>query len=634
MARPLVCALALASAAYGLAEQLVVQECPIFFSAAKRCDPLPPKSFLPAGAAAPLDWITPTPDLDVLVDLLDAMHVMQTAYFAPWLGTWPDAIDWTAAVTGTHVSGATRTLSEAVRWINRDRKGPVDWRLKANLVEKYFTQVTASYFGQDAFAIRNEAYDDILWVVLGWLEAIQLVNEHTDLHFSEEATGQEAENVVEFFSQTYHGNTWVPAFSHRARIFWELASKGWDTKLCGGGMIWNPRLLPYKNAITNELYIAASISMYLHFPGDDNMSPFSGEDGDAKANLPGPRDAKYLQAAVEGYKWLVSSNMTDKQGLYTDGFHISGYTDSGNNNTKCDQRDNVVLSYNQGVLLTGLRGLWDATGAPSFLWDGHRLIQNVIKASGFDLATNTTVDDLATLIPGRLPPWHGLGRAGVMEDPCDASGTCSQDGQTFKGIFFHHLTAFCARLTTPAASSGLNFDTRAFAAVAGSHGAACASYGGWLKHNARAALGTRDSHGRYGQWWTAGLLTANWTGPWPTMEDDGVPRDEASGTDYRNYGVPNSPPWRAGSPPSQEAVGSPTAQQHPMEAQTAHARADGSLMGWGELRKKREVDTEDNGADAAARDPNTRGRGRTVETQGGGLALLRAYWKIVLDPLI
>lgn len=628
MVRSLVCALALglASAAYGLSDQSAVHECPIFFSTAKRCDPIAPKSFLPADVVAPLDWITPTPDLDVLVDFLDAMHVMQEAYFAPWLGTWPSAIDWTAAVMGTHVSGATRTLTEAVRWINRDRKGPLDWRLKANLVEKYFTQVTASYFGQDAFAIRNQAYDDILWVVLGWLETIQLVNLHTDLHFSEEAAAiQEADNVIDAFSQTYHGNTYIPAFSHRARVFWELATKGWDTKLCGGGMIWNPRLLPYKNAITNELYIAASISMYLYFPGDDNASPFYKEDRNDTPHLHPPRDAKYLKAAVEAYKWLVSSNMTDKHGLYTDGFHISGYTDSGSNNTKCDERDNVVLSYNQGVLLTGLRGLWDATGASSYLADGHRLIQNVIRASGFDLAANKTIDDISSLKPGHLPRWHGLGRAGVMEDPCDASGTCSQDGQTFKGIFFHHLTAFCALLTTPNASSGMLFDARAFAAANSSHNAACSSYGGWLKHNARAALGTRDSHGRYGQWWTAGLLSANWTGPWPSMADDGIPH-EASGTDYRNYGVPNSPPWRA-APPSHVVVGGPTAQQHPMEAQPA--RADGWTWGGGEL-KKREAGMEGN----STKDPNMRGRGRTVETQGGGLALLRAYWKIVLDPLI
>ncbi|KAI4860381.1 glycoside hydrolase family 76 protein [Hypoxylon rubiginosum] len=630
MVLSLVCVLAVASAARGLSD---LQECPIFFSAAKRCDPIAPKSFLPADVAAVQGSKgSHSPDLGVLVDVLDAMHVMQTAYFAPWLGTWPDAIDWTAAVMGTHVSGATRSLSEALIHINPDRKSTVDWKLKSNLIERYFTQVTAYYFGQDAFAIRNEAYDDILWVVLGWLETIQLVNVHTDLHFGvnveqdvAEPQANTVQGIADFFSnQTYHGNTWIPAFSHRARIFWDLAEHGWDTKLCGGGMIWNPRLLPYKNAITNELFIAASISMYLYFPGDENASPFYQDSSTDRPNLDaqgGPRHAKYLKAAVEGYRWLANSNMTDRQGLYTDGFHISGYADAGNNNTKCDQRDNVVLSYNQGVLLTGLRGLWEATGALSYLSDGHRLIQNVIKASGYDLISGTAIDDISTLRPGQLPRWHGLGRAGVMEDPCDASGTCSQDGQTFKGIFFHHLTAFCAPLAAPAPESGTKVDARAFAAASDSHSQACSSYSAWLQHNARAALGTRDRDGKFGQWWTAGLLSASWAGPWPTMADDGVPH-ETSGTDYRNYGVPNRPPWRAA--PSEKGN---TKAQHPIEAPAAraHSRARAPM---GELKRKRQV-----GVDGAnARDPNARGRGRTVETQGGGLALLRAYWKIAHAP--
>ncbi|KAI1392812.1 glycoside hydrolase family 76 protein [Hypoxylon trugodes] len=582
-----------------------------------------------------------SPDLNVLVDVLDAMHVMQEDYFTPWLGTWPDAIDWTAAVMGTHISGAVRSLSEALIHINSDEESSIDWKFQSNLVDKYFAQITAYYFGQDAFAIRNEAYDDILWVVLGWLETIQLVNMHSDLHFKSDiknaATQPKTDNLQRisdfFLNQTYHGNLWIPAFAHRARIFWDLASTGWDTKLCGGGMVWNPRLLPYKNAITNELFIAASISMYLYFPGDDNTSPFFGfggsnDDSVNRANT-GARDAKYLKAAVEGYKWLVDSNMTDSRGLYTDGFHISGYTDTGNNNTKCDRRNNMVLSYNQGVLLTGLRGLWEATGAASYLLDGHKLIRNVIKASGYDLTLDTPVDEISTIYPRRLPRWHGLGRAGVMEDPCDASGTCSQDGQTFKGIFFHHLTAFCAPITTSAPESPTDPEMRAFIEIQKSHSEACSSYGGWLKHNVRAALGTRDKAGRFGQWWTAGLLKS-WDGPWPTMEDDGVPRD-ASEVDYRNYGVPNDTTWRAQPPnsgkpkshhPNWLHVADPDQIQKPLDGDIDTDAEDTPM---GELKKRQDENS-------AVKDPNRRGRGRTIETQGGGLALLRAYWKIAHAP--
>ncbi|KAI2622576.1 glycoside hydrolase family 76 protein [Hypoxylon sp. NC1633] len=613
-------------------------ECPIFFTEAKRCDPIAPKSFLPTNLEAiRQDKGFNPPDLNVLADVLDAMHVMQSKYFAPWLGVWPDSIDWTAAVMGTHVSGALRSLSEALVHIDSDQESVAGWKSKSNIIDNYFTQITAYYFGQDAFAIRNEAYDDILWVVLGWLETIQFVNVHNDLHFKlGTQDGVTApmmgsfHSISDFFSnQSYHGNIWIPAFAHRARIFWDLGSSGWDTKLCGGGMVWNPRLLPYKNAITNELFIAASISMYLYFPGDNNRSPFYGDEklGGSASHVAGrQRDAKYLKAAVEGYKWLVGSNMTDQQGLYTDGFHISGYADAGNNNTKCDRRNDVVLSYNQGVLLTGLRGLWEATGASSFLLDGHKLVQNVIKASGYDLASDTPVDNISTLESGRLPRWHGLGRAGVMEDPCDASGTCNQDGQTFKGIFFHHLTAFCAPLASPAPESGTNVHTRVFETVKESHRKACSSYGGWLKHNAQAALLTRDDDGKFGQWWTAGLL-GHWTGPWPTMADDGVPHD-TNGVDYRNYGVPNDTTWRAQPPsnggsakvhtPTQMPLASPDRFQRPLGGPAENAPMS-------ELEKRQ-------GKESELKDPNTRGRGRTVETQGGGLSLLRAYWKIVHAP--
>ncbi|OTB05613.1 glycoside hydrolase family 76 protein [Hypoxylon sp. CI-4A] len=614
----------------------LVQECPIFLKI-KQCDPIAPKSFLPANAAGiERQKDRHSPDLDVLTDVLDAMQVMQTQYFAPWLGIWPDAIDWTAAVMGTHISGAVRSLSEALVHINSDRKRVVDWKLESNLVDEFFAQIIAYYFGQDAFAIRNEAYDDILWVVLGWLETIQLVNTHSDLHFKpnirDEVTSPEVDSSRRFENflgnQTYHGNAWVSAFAHRARIFWDLASNGWDTKLCGGGMVWNPRLLPYKNAITNELFIAASISMYLYFPGDNNPSPFYAAKDMDEPNFHGrtePKDARYLKAAVEGYKWLVGSNMTDRHGLYTDGFHISGYADTESNNTKCDRRNNMVLSYNQGVLLTGLRGLWEATGASSFLSDGHKLIQSVIKASGYDLTSDTLLDDLSTLHPGHLPKWHGLGRAGVMEDPCDASGTCSQDGQTFKGIFFHHLTAFCAPLSEPTPDSGTNVDIRALEAARESHSRACSSYSGWLKHNARAALGTRDKDGKFGQWWTAGILD-NWTGAWPTMADDGIPYD-ADSIDYRNYGVPNDTTWRAQPPKSHLPVDVPlSSQKQTQKPLSSTTEAEDYQIS--ELKRKRDVGDES----ANARDPNTRGRGRTVETQGGGLALLRAYWKIAHAP--
>ncbi|KAI0109074.1 glycoside hydrolase family 76 protein [Nemania sp. FL0031] len=606
--------------------------CPVFFGAQRQCDPIAPASFLPA----PVKIAAGTrpariADNSVFADLLSALNVTQSEFFAPWLGTWPDAIDWTAAVIGTHVSGVTRSISEDLVFLQSKEDAETDWRRASNLIDNYFAQTIAYYFGQDALAIRYEAYDDILWVVLGWLETVKFINGHSDLHYAvaspslSEATPGVTDgrfsSCARIYNQPYHGNVWIPAFSHRARVFWDLASHGWDTTLCNGGMVWNPRLLPYKNAITNELYIAASISMYLYFPGDDNESPFynrtdrfNPEDPDSQV-YSGPRDAKYLKAAVEGYRWLRSSNMTNDKGLIVDGFHISGYLDETNNNTKCDVRDEMVYTYNQGVILTGQRGLWDATGAPSYLADGHSLIQKVIKATGYDLASDSPIDNLLALKAGVLPRWHGLGRLGVMEEYLDASGTASQDVQTFKGVFFHHLTSFCAPLEAPGPETKLQVHPHAFAAVKESHAEACKSYSGWLAHNVHAAMGTQDAAGRFGQWWTAGLLMGDWVGAWPTLENDGVHghgHDETNETDYRNYGVPTDTLWRSPAP------------HQPTQTPYVDYAGNGQVpIGGAKKKKIRQAITED---------PNKRGRGRTVETQSGGLALLRAYWKIARAP--
>ncbi len=101
-------------------------------------------------------------------------------------------------------------------------------------------------------AIRGEAFDDILWVVLGWLETIQSVDAYAKGYDPAGGAPNGWDKRVSdiLLNQTWYGTQWVPAFAHRARIFWDLGDTGWDSKLCGGGMNWNPRFEPYKNAVT------------------------------------------------------------------------------------------------------------------------------------------------------------------------------------------------------------------------------------------------------------------------------------------------------------------------------------------------------------------------------------------------
>ena len=530
--------------------------------------------------------------------LVDALDTMQSHFYTIWQGQWPSAIDWTAAVMATQVSATLAAMTQAWNYHTKPSSRHDCTRLspssldytrenqeRENTINRYFSQITSFYFGENAFSLRTQAYDDMLWVVLEWLECIKFINLHSDLHYV--ASSRSKHNSTGWYAQQF-----IPQFAHRARLFYDLAAKGWDTSLCGGGMVWNPYLTPYKNAITNQLFISASISMYLHFPGDDNHSPFSFNNPVRPASgLPPAKahDPQYLENAVEAYQWLKTSGMTNLRGLYVDGFHIRGWRGGKNGSTgtgKCDMRNEQVYTYNQGVVLSGLRGLWEATGSKTYLDDGHELVHNVMAASGW-----------YTRGTGWRWQWSGLGRNGVMEEACDSRGTCSQNGHTFKGIFFHHLTLFCGAL--PSDTFGADDGLAAW------HLESCKEYWPWVRHNAQAAYITRDDEGKYGTWWGVPARSRRWDSSIFSGEDDyDLPPDE--GIDYRNDGVPVDLTWRLPDDQIWQFSKAPDKSVSSIEKSDKNDRPDATT--W---------------------DANDRGRGRTVETQSGGLAVLRALWDLV-----
>lgn len=517
------------------------------------------------------------------IALLDALDVMESHFFTVSRGTWPKAIDWTAAVMSTQVSATLSAMTVYAQKIRSCPTLPTDKaRDHENLINRYFTQITSFYFGENAFALRTQAYDDMLWVVLGWLEAIKFIKLHSSLHY----TSSYDHNA------TWYANQFIPQYAHRAHLFYDLASHGWDTTLCGGGMTWNPYLAPYKNAITNELYISASISMYLYFPGDSDPSPFLAHTGlpPAKAH-----DVRYLDNAMKAYKWLKHSKMRNECGLYVDGFHITGWRggkDGSNGTGKCDLRDEKVYTYNQGVILSGLKGLWEATGSRGYLKDGHELVRDVIRATGWE---DRNIEQRYR--------WAGLGRGGVMEELCDWSGTCSQNAQTFKGIYFHHLTLFCSPLIRREwdEDEGTILDDEETRQL---HQKSCDEYGDWIRHNAFAAYVTRNQDGEFGEWWGRSARRRR-------DEDEDEEEFEGphtQGTDYRNEGVPMNDIWRL-----------------PGDDEVYKSDTDDNFGKW-------EMDRDDVYTpikEIGIRDINDRGRGRTVETQSGGLAVLRALWTLV-----
>ena len=489
-------------------------------------------------------------------DVLQALEVMQDKYFDIFSGTWPSSIDWTAAVLGTQISATLATMVSSLELTAFEScSSLLSWQ---NTIDKYFAQTSVFYFGENAFGLRNQAFDDMLWVVLGWLESIKFAE-----MYSLKLWDLNEDNRMAGSSGGWHGLQISPMAAHRARIFYDLASTGWDEALCDGGMTWNPYLEPYKNAITNELFAAASIAMYLYYPGDNNSSPYFAQNKDNWTGMGKPHDPEHLEYAIKSYKWLKASHMRNREtGLYGDGFHIAGWQRYPNGTInpgtgKCNVLNGMVYTYNQGVILSASRGLWLATGARSYLDDGHNLIRDVMRATGW---------------PNLDQAWHGMGRGGVMEEFCDHCGGCSQDGQTFKGIFFLHLSEFCRPLwpneedfVTGYQTAG--FDRRTYEY----HLARCEAYDKWIAHNAGAALEAKNDDGLFGMWWN-----------YDDMDSEKLKKTSRTTT------LPDG---------ADDHLNPPILE--------------------------RQVYSED-------RDFNDRGRGRTVETQSGGLSVLRAHWNWVL----
>ncbi|KAI5780001.1 glycosyl hydrolase family 76-domain-containing protein [Geopyxis carbonaria] len=444
--------------------------------------------------------ITASPDQ---VPLLPKSHDTKTVGALNDLKT---AIDWTAAVLGTVLAAATATFSIP------------DY----DLSNKYLTQLVSFYFGQNAESLKLQAYDDILWVVLNWLEGVKTIDHRIS-------------NTASLPAGASTGEEWKAPFAQRAYDFYQIAHEGWDTTLCGGGMVWSPWLEPYKNAITNELYISASVSMYLYHPYP-------------------ARNQTYLDNAILAHKWLLASNMTDAAGLYTDGFHVTNLKYGGN---KCDIRDEMVYTYNQGVLLSGLRGLAEATGNEAYLSEGIALIDNVFNSQG---------------------SYGELMLYGILTEKCDPGGYCSQNGQTFKGIFMHHLTLFCQPLVS------INASAPTFSSGSKKrHTESCYKYKDFVQRNADAAWSTRNANGVVGSWW----------------------------------GVPNG--WQSATTMNRDT-------RPPGAVDVANGCAAGENSDVCERRQRSPVDGETWKRRA---DLNDRGRGRTVESHVGGVAAVRALLEMM-----
>ena len=326
-----------------------------------------------------------------LTQFQDVLATMQETY---WNGTyWPTTIQWEGAVINTFLAASDRSFYNIIATQGGTVSGAnvSDASLQQD-IQTYFPETEAYFTDEDTDQIFGAAYDDAQWVVLEWLEALRFIQEYD--------TGN---------ASTYGADD-IANFAHRAHIFYNIVQNQFNTSLCGGGLTWNPALAVYKNSVTNELFLDTSIGMYLYFPGDNNTDPYPSADYEADfGSLPAltplqQHDPSLLQLAIDEYNWFTSQPFLDSQGLIIDGFHIS------DNQTTCDQPDTMIYSYNQGILLSGLRQLWEATGNTSYLTDGYGYISSTMNATQWPVK-NTSEAGV----------WGGLGRYGVMEDYCKSN---------------------------------------------------------------------------------------------------------------------------------------------------------------------------------------------------------------------
>lgn len=126
----------------------------------------------------------------------------------------------------------------------------------------------------------------------------------------------------------------------------------------------------------------------------------------------------------------------------------------------------MTWTYNQGIILSGLSGLYKFTGDEQLIIDAQNLIDSVLESY---------------LVPTT---------SGILVESCDPFRTCDQDQWMFKGIFFQHLGYFLQDLTE---LGELDVTTKQQIRE---------KYHGFIQTNACAVWDiARQKDGKIGNWW-------------------------------------------------------------------------------------------------------------------------------------
>jgi len=211
----------------------------------------------------------------------------------------------------------------------------------------------------------NNYYDDEGWWALTWI------------------------NAHDFFT----GDT---QYLDMAKTIFNDMTGGWDTELCRGGMFWKKEpsafklMNGYKNAITNELFLAVAVKLYQHSTTVAESDIYS----------------KWVRDVST---WFAKSGMINSANLINDGL------------TKgCANNGEPTWSYNQGVILSALCDMHDS----GFTWNEEKPLNVAMSIANAVIA-----------------PTSPLNSGGILIEPGDprAEDKIGADGPQFKGIFMQNL---------------------------------------------------------------------------------------------------------------------------------------------------------------------------------------------------
>jgi predicted alpha-1,6-mannanase (GH76 family) len=220
----------------------------------------------------------------------------------------------------------------------------------------------------------NGFYDDELWWALAWIKVYDVTKDEKYLTTAA-AIFEDAKSA---WGTSPCGGLWLVTHSSREVSLTNILLR-WDKAHTGVG------------AVENELYLTTAAKLANRLPST-------------------PSGGYYFNEAMKAYTWFINSGLINSNNTINNGLVLS----------TCKNDGNIVFSYNQGILLSGLAELTWATGDNTY-----NELANTIATAAIHALTDSN---------------------GILHEACEATG-CDGDEEQFKGVFGRNIQFLVNRAT-------------------------------------------------------------------------------------------------------------------------------------------------------------------------------------------